>query len=59
MWNYDFVQERTHDGRVFRILNVIDEHPREGLAIQVVSFLPHILSKDLFLKGLYRLYTIN
>ena len=27
--------ERTHDGRAFRILNVIDEYSRECLAIRV------------------------
>jgi hypothetical protein len=27
--------ERTHDGRTFRILNVIDEYSRECLAIRV------------------------
>ncbi len=25
VWAYDFVQARTHDGRVFRMLTVIDE----------------------------------
>ena len=33
VWSYDFVLERTHDGRAFRILNVIDEYTRECLAI--------------------------
>lgn len=28
VWSYDFVLERTHDGRAFRILNVIDEYTR-------------------------------
>ena len=35
VWSYDFVQDRTHDGRVFRMLTVIDEHTRESLAIKV------------------------
>jgi transposase InsO family protein len=35
VWSYDFVQERTHDGKVFRMLVVIDEHTRECLAIEV------------------------
>jgi len=26
VWAYDFVQARTHDGRVFRMLTVIDEY---------------------------------
>jgi putative transposase len=32
VWSYDFVAERTHDGRAFRILNVLDEYTRECLA---------------------------
>jgi putative transposase len=24
VWSYDFMQDRTHDGRAFRVLNVID-----------------------------------
>lgn len=33
VWAYDFVQDRTHDGRSFRMLTVIDEYSRECLAI--------------------------
>jgi len=33
IWSYDFVHHRTDDGRVFRTLNVLDEHRRESLAI--------------------------
>ena len=29
VWSYDFVQARTHDGRSFRMLTVIDEFTRE------------------------------
>ena len=32
---YDFVHCRTDDGKVFRTLNIIDEHSRECLAIKV------------------------
>ena len=32
VWSYDFMQDRTHDARSFRILNVIDEYTRECLA---------------------------
>lgn len=32
VWSYDFVAERTQDGRPFRILNVLDEYTRECLA---------------------------
>ena len=35
VWAYDFVQERTHDGRTFRMLVVVDEFSRECLAILV------------------------
>lgn len=35
VWSYDFVQDRTHDGKVYRALCVIDEHTRECLAIRV------------------------
>jgi transposase InsO family protein len=35
VWAYDFVQDRTHDGRTFRMLCVVDEFTREALAIRV------------------------
>jgi transposase InsO family protein len=35
VWAYDFVADRTHDGRAFRMLTVIDEFTRESLAIVV------------------------
>ncbi len=35
VWSYDFVEDRTHDGRKFRMLTVIDEYSRECLAIKV------------------------
>jgi putative transposase len=35
VWSYDFVEERTHDGRKFRMLNIIDEFTHECLAIRV------------------------
>lgn len=41
VWSYDFVLERTHDGRPFRILNVIDEYTRECLAVKVKRHLDH------------------
>jgi len=41
VWSYDFVLERTHDGRAFRILNVIDEFTRESLAVKVKRHLNH------------------
>jgi putative transposase len=35
VWSYDFVEDRTHDGRKFRMLNIIDEFTRECLTIRV------------------------
>ena len=35
VWSYDFVEHRTHNGRKYRMLNVIDEFTRECLAIRV------------------------
>jgi len=35
VWAYDFVQGRTHDGRSFRMLTLVDEYTRECLAIDV------------------------
>jgi len=35
VWSYDFVTERTHDGRAFRMLNIIDEFTKECLDITV------------------------
>ncbi len=35
VWSYDFMEDRTHDGRRFRMLNVIDEFTRECLAIRI------------------------
>ena len=33
--SYDFVQNRTEDGKVFRLLTMIDEFTRQCLAIEV------------------------
>ena len=35
VWSYDFLSERTSDGRPLRILTVLDEYTRECLTIQV------------------------
>ena len=35
VWSYDFVQDRTQDGRAFRMLCIIDEFTRRCLAIVV------------------------
>ena len=35
VWSYDFVESRTHNGRKFRMLNIIDEFTQECLAIRI------------------------
>ena len=54
VWSYDFVEERTHDGRRFRMLNVIDEFTHECLAIRVDCKLKAIdvidVLSDLFIQ---------
>ena len=54
VWSYDFVMDRTHDGKAFRMLCVIDEFTRECLAIYIKRKLNsqdmlHVLGK-LFLQ---------
>jgi putative transposase len=43
VWSYDFVSERTHDGRALKIMTLIDEFSRECLALLVER---HITSDD-------------
>ena len=57
VWSYDFVEDRTHDGRKYRMLNVVDEFTRECLAIRVGRKLGSVdvvdLLSDLFiLRGI-------
>jgi len=35
VWSYDFMVERTNDGRAFKILNILDEYTRESLSTKV------------------------
>ena len=35
VWSYDFVEDRTHDGRKYRMLNVVDEFTRACLSIRI------------------------
>ena len=56
VWAYDFVQDRTHDGKAFRILTVIDEYTRECLALKVARKLKSVdvletLADIFILKG--------
>jgi putative transposase len=54
VWSYDFVEDRTHDGRTFRMLNVIDEFTHECLAIRVARKLKATDVIDvLFLSDLF------
>ena len=41
VWSYDFMQERTPDGRAIRLLTVVDEYTRECLAIDVKRRMNH------------------
>ena len=53
IWSYDFVEDRTHDGRKFRMLNIIDEFTHECLAIRVARQLKAVdvidVLSDLFI----------
>jgi len=56
VWSYDFVEDRTHDGRKIRMLNVIDEFTHECLAIRVgrklkASDVIDVLSDLFILRG--------
>ena len=56
VWAYDFVEERTHDGRKFRTLNIVDEFTHECLAIRVARKLKShdvidVLSDLFILRG--------
>jgi putative transposase len=53
VWSYDFVADRTHDGRPIRMLTMVDEYTRECLAIDVERRLD---SEDV-LEGLTALFT--
>jgi putative transposase len=35
VWSYDFVADRTNDGRPIRMLNILDEYSRECLRIHI------------------------
>lgn len=54
VWSYDFVHDRTHDGKPFRILNIVDEFSRECLATIVKRRFTSqdviLILADLFLK---------
>jgi transposase InsO family protein len=53
VWSYDFVEDKTSDGRTYRMLNIIDEYTRECLFIHVARKITayHVLEHlaDLFI----------
>jgi putative transposase len=55
VWSYDFMVDRTADGRAFRILSIIDEYTRECLAILVNR---RITSEDVIEK-LFQLFVFR
>ncbi len=57
VWSYDFVEDRTHDGRKYRMLNVLDEYTRECLAIRVNRKLNSVAVIDV-LTDLFMLHGI-
>jgi transposase InsO family protein len=55
VWSYDFVMDRTSDGRSFRILTLIDEYTRECLATMVAR---KITSQDV-IDQLFNLFVLK
>jgi len=41
VWSYDFIEDKTRDGRRIRMLTVMDEYTRECLSIDVARCLNH------------------
>jgi len=42
VWSMDFMHDNLTDGRQFRLFNVLDDHNREGLGIEVDLSLPSV-----------------
>ena len=40
IWSLDFMHDQMSDGQSYRLLNIIDDYKREGLAIEVGLSLP-------------------
>ena len=56
-WSYDFVMDRTHDGKPIKILTLIDEYSRQCLALLVARSIKsddvlHCLSNQILLYGI-------
>ena len=55
VWSYDFVMDRTSDGKAFRMLTILDEYTRECLSIRAQRKLK---SQDV-LDELYQLFLLR
>jgi putative transposase len=55
VWSYDFVIDRTSDGRKFKMLTILDEYTRECLAILVER---RLTSEDV-INQLYTLFLLR
>ena len=55
VWSYDFVMDRTSDGKAFRMLTILDEYTRECLSILVKR---SITSQNV-LEELYNLFLLR
>ena len=55
VWSYDFVMDRTSDGKAFRMLTILDEYTRECLSIVARR---RFTSQDV-LDELYRLFLMR
>ena len=55
VWSYDFVTDRTSDGKAFRILTILDEYTRECLSIRV----ERRLTAQGVLDELYQLFLLR
>jgi putative transposase len=55
VWSYDFMMDRTADGRLFKILNIIDEFTRECL----VSFVARKIKTQEVIDQLFQLFVFR
>ena len=55
VWSYDFVMDRTSNGKAFRMLTIMDEYTRECLSIAVKR---NLTSQDV-LDELYNLFLLR
>jgi putative transposase len=55
VWSYDFMVDRTADGRAFKILNIIDEFTRECL----VSFVARKIKTQQVIDQLFSLFVLR